>query len=125
MGVARRQLTTSERSKFDHVPRALTEAVRIVDVPILSPGADAMTLGHTVLVRRGHGDSSVLLAHELVHVQQWSQLGVAGFLRRYLLAYAKNMLRLRSHHAAYLAIPLEVEARAGARQWVETHREVG
>jgi len=115
-----RRLTPDELARFDHVPSALTEGVRIVEVPFLSPGADAMTLGRIVLVRSGHGDSERLLAHELVHVQQWSRLGVVGFLGSYLAAYAQNLVRLRDHHAAYLAIPLEVEARDRARRWYET-----
>lgn len=116
----RHRLTPDELTRFDHVPEALTEGVRIVEVPFLSPGADAMTLGRMILMRRGHADNQHLLAHELVHVQQWSRFGVAGFLRRYLGAYAKNLVRLRSHHAAYLAIPLEVEARDRSRRWHET-----
>ena len=117
-----RRLTPEEIARFDHVPRALIEGVRIVEVPFLSPGADAMTLGRVVLVRRGHQDSALLLAHELVHVQQWSRHGVTGFLRQYLGAYARNLARLRSHRAAYLAIPLEVEARERARRWHQTDR---
>jgi hypothetical protein len=120
-----RRLGPDELARFDHVPAALVEDVRIVEVPFLSPGADAMTLGRVVLVRRGHGDSSRLLAHELVHVEQWSIHGVVGFLRRYLGDYAKNLARLRSHRAAYLAIPLEVEAREGARRWQESHPDEG
>ena len=81
-----------------------------------------MTLGRVVLVRRGHRDRALLLAHELVHVQQWERHDVTGFLRRYLGAYARNLARLRSHRAAYLAIPLEVEARERARRWHQTHR---
>ncbi len=97
-------------------------SVWIVEVPVLSPGADAMTLGRVVLLRRGHTASRELLAHELVHVQQWARLGMVGFLRRYLSAYARNLVRLRSHRGAYLAIPLEVEARERARRWRETQR---
>ena len=117
------RLTPEEITRFDHMPRVLSEGVRIVEVPFLSPGADAITLGRVVLVRRGHRDSAVLLAHELVHVQQWSQFGVMGFLRRYLGAYAANLARLRSHRAAYLAISLEVEAREGARRWHDTRTD--
>ncbi len=80
-----------------------------------------MTLGRTGLVRRGHAGSALLVAHELVHVEQWSRLGVVEFLRRYFGAYAENLIRLRSHRAAYLAIPLEVEARDRARRWRESH----
>ncbi len=78
-----------------------------------------MTLGRAVLVRAGHGDSELLMAHELVHVEQWARLGMVGFLGRYLGSYAMNLVRLRNHHAAYLAIPLEVEARDRARRWHE------
>lgn len=122
LGLPGRRLTPHETELFDHVPVGLASGVRIVEVPTLAPGADAMTLVRTVLVRRGHTDNLRLLAHELVHVQQWSRLGVAGFLRQYLSAYARNLVRLRHHRAAYLAIPLEVEARDRARRWHETHR---
>ena len=115
-------LTPEQLARFDHVPRELVERVRFVQVPFLTPGADAMTLGRTVLVRRGHGESLHLLAHELVHVQQWDRLGRVGFLRRYLGDYFRNLARLRRHRAAYLAIPLEVEARERARRWHETDR---
>ncbi len=117
-----RSLTPSEIDAFDHVPRPLAETVRLVEVPFLAPGADAMALGRTVLVRRGHAESRQLLAHELVHVQQWTRLGAARFLSEYLGAYAANLVRLRRHRSAYLAIPLEVEARDRARRWAETHR---
>ena len=121
----RRRLTPDEVKRFDHVPVGLASGVRILEVPLLSPGADAMTLGRTVLVRRGHADNAQLLAHELVHVQQWSRLGVVGFLRAYLGTYAKKLLELRNHRAAYLTIPLEVEARDRARQWSEAYRQPG
>ena len=117
-----RALSSEELDLFDHVPRELGAGVRIVEVPFLAPGTDAMTLGNTVLVRRGHGDSRRLMAHELVHVQQWARLGRAGFLVQYLVAYVRNLARLRSHRPAYLAIPLEVEARDRARRWDETRR---
>jgi hypothetical protein len=116
----RRRLSSDEAEAFDHVPDAVARSVRLVDVPFLTPGADAMTLGRTVLVRRGHGESRELLAHELVHAQQWADLGVVRFLARYLGAYLCNIARLRRHRPAYLAIPLEVEARERARRWRET-----
>ena len=117
-----RALTNAEIDAFDHVPRELARTVRVVEVPFLAPGAEAMTLGRTVLLRRGHTGSRQLMAHELVHVQQWDRLGAAAFLARYLSAYGRNLVRLRRHRPAYLAIPLEVEARERARRWSETHR---
>ena len=118
-------LSPGDLEVFDHIPVELARRVRTVEVPFLTPGADAMTIGRTVLFRRGHGRNRLLLAHELVHVQQWARLGVASFLVRYLSSYARNLLRLRRHRAAYLAIPLEVEARERARGWQTTHRDAG
>lgn len=79
------------------------------------PGAAAMTLGKLVLVRRRAVGDERLLRHELVHVAQWRRLGVVGFLRRYLVAYARWRLRGHPHGAAYRRIPLEVEAEWVAR----------
>ncbi|MGH9152151.1 MAG: eCIS core domain-containing protein, partial [Acidimicrobiales bacterium] len=109
-----RRLSTVERSAYDHVPAAVAARVRVQRVPLLPPGADAMTLGPLVLVRgdemRHRTGRRELLAHELVHARQWAELGVGRFLRRYLWAYAANLRRLRRHRDAYLAIPLEEEA---------------
>lgn len=78
----------------------------------LPTGVAGMTLGSLVLIRRDHLGDERLLAHELVHVRQWRELGVVRFLWRYLSAYARGRFSGLSHQAAYLAIPLEVEARA-------------
>ena len=61
-------------------------------------------------VRRRAADDAALLAHELVHVRQWRELGVVGFLVRYVGAYLRWRLRGYGHWAAYRRIPLEVEA---------------
>ena len=73
-------------------------------------GASAITLGRVVSVRRRAADDARLLAHELVHVRQWRELGVVGFLVRYVGAYVRWRLRGYGHWAAYRRIPLEVEA---------------
>jgi hypothetical protein len=116
-----RRLTAVERSAYDHVPAGVAARARIQRVPLLPPHADAMTLGPFVLVRRDEMRHRTgrreLLAHELVHVRQWAELGVTRFLWRYLRGYASNRRRLRRHYDAYLAIPLEVEARAEAGHW--------
>jgi hypothetical protein len=82
------------------------------------PGADAITLGSLVIVRRRSADNARLMRHEQEHVRQWRDLGVIGFLRRYLGAYLRWRLRGYGHHAAYLRIPLEVEAEWVARREV-------
>jgi len=81
------------------------------------PGADAITLGSLVIIRRHCAGSEHLWRHELVHVEQWRRYGVAGFLVRYVGAYVAARLRWHSHHNAYLRIPLEVEA-----EWTATQR---
>lgn len=80
------------------------------------PGATAITLGPVVIMRRRGVGNERLLRHELVHVRQWREHGVIGFLRQYLAAY----LRWRSlgypHWAAYRRIPFEIEAEWTARR---------
>lgn len=83
------------------------------------PGADGITLGRLVIVRRGKV-SPYLMRHELVHVRQWRRHGAVGFLWRYLGAYAAGRLRGHSHRGAYLRIPLEIEADWVARRQLAT-----
>lgn len=73
-------------------------------------GAAAITLGPVVSVRRAAAADAGLLVHELVHVRQWRELGLVGFLVRYVGAYVAWRLRGYGHWAAYRRIPLEIEA---------------
>ncbi len=109
-----RRLDAGDRGQFTHVPARDLQRARLVVVPVLTPGIAGMTLGRWVLVRRGHEHDRDLIAHELVHVRQWRQLGAARFLVRYLGAYVGGRRRGLGHQAAYEAIPLEAEARAPA-----------
>ncbi len=84
---------------------------RIVVVRWLPPGVAGMTLGRLIILRRGCEADEDLICHEMVHVRQWSELGVPRFLWRYLSAYARGRLSGLDHQAAYRAIPLEEEAR--------------
>ena len=92
---------------------------------MLSPGMDGMTLGRLILVLRDDDRSGcrVLLAHELVHVEQYAQLGPVRFLWRYVREYLGHLRRLRNHMQAYRAISFEVEARAVAGRWAEQRRQ--
>ena len=74
------------------------------------PGADAITLGTLIIVRRAAAGDDHLLRHEEIHVEQWRRLGLIGFLWRYLGAYLRWRLRGYDHIGAYRRIPLEVEA---------------
>ena len=82
-------------------------------------GADGITLGSLVIVRRGKA-TPYLLRHELVHVRQWKRFGVAGFTVRYLGPYVLWRLRGKDHRSAYLRIPLEIEADWVARRSLTT-----
>lgn len=93
---------------------------------IVGRGVDAITLGRTVIVsprRFGSvvgGEAAELLAHELVHVRQWSALGVFGFLRSYVTDYVRLRILGLSHFAAYRHIGLEWAAYDEARRIVRT-----
>jgi len=101
------------------------ESVRVRSAPVVVRrlwGRDisAMTLGKTIfldpaLMMAAQHRPGLLLVHELVHVRQWGELGVIRFLWRYLTAYLEGRWKGLGHRAAYLAIPLEVEARVAAR----------
>jgi hypothetical protein len=82
------------------------------------PGADAITLGSLIIVRRAAAGDRRLMRHEEEHVRQWRELGVVGFLRRYLGSYVRGRARGYGHRGAYLRIPLEVEAEWVARRSV-------
>ena len=114
-------LAKSAVTRFDHLPPVVLERARVKVWRRLPKQADAMTIGRTIFVRPGHEDSDGLMAHELVHVRQWKQYGRLGFLGRYLWAYARNLVELRNHMAAYRAIPFEAEATAEAAKWKAKH----
>ena len=82
-----------------------------------------MTVGRLILVLDDDDRSGqrVLLAHELVHVEQYDRLGKARFLWRYAREYARNLRRLRSHRQAYEAISFEANAREATARWAERH----
>ena len=79
-------------------------------------GIQAMTVRRWIFVDPGllNGDRaklSLLIIHELVHVRQWSDLGVIGFLSSYLGSYLRGRRDGLNHRDSYRAIDLEVEAR--------------
>jgi hypothetical protein len=105
------RLSPDAQAQFKHVPERDRMRARVVVVPMHTPGVVAMTLGRWILVRRGHELDVGLLAHELVHVQQWRQFHALPFLVRYFGEYLRSRLGGKRHWAAYSAISFEVEAR--------------
>jgi len=76
----------------------------------------AMTLWRWVFVDPEvlNGDPArlgTLAIHELLHLRQISELGLARFLGRYLLDYLRGRLRRLGHQRSYEEIGLEREAR--------------
>lgn len=120
-----RRLTAEERRRFDLVPASVTSTATMVPVGFVPPGFVGITVGRRIMLRKGHEDRQQLLAHELVHVRQYQELGVPRFLARYLGEYARGLVRLRKPHAAYRAISFEVEAREQAARWAKRVGVVG
>ncbi len=96
---------------FVHVPALDRARARVVVVGWLTPGTAGMTLGRWILLRRGHDQDRELLAHEMVHVRQWRERGLVGFLVAYVGEYLGSRRRGMGHWDAYREISLEVEAR--------------
>ena len=73
----RRSLEPEEVHLYDHVADGLLDKVTLVRTNLLPPAADGLTLGRYVLLRgdRIERRASTLMAHELVHVRQFSELG--------------------------------------------------
>lgn len=57
-----------------------------------------------------------LIVHEVVHIAQWRRLGPWGWAKAYVGGYRSGRRLGLARHDAYLEIPLEVEARAIAKQ---------
>jgi len=106
------RLSPREQERHRHVPAVDRDRARIVTVPVWLPGISATTLGRIVVVRRDRVSDRRLLAHELVHVRQWRELGAVRFVWAYLGEYAALRRSGLGHHDAYLGISFEVEARA-------------
>ncbi len=120
-GARIRRLSSAEIGSYDVVSADLAIRVKLMRMPFLLGPYQGMTVGrYVVLTRNVRPDGwSPLLAHELVHVTQWAELGVVGFLARYLWSFATGLWRHRSWQAAYRNIGLEQDARRGAEAWAQ------
>ncbi len=114
-----RRLTKEEVDIYDVVDPKLAARVRVVDIPFIPGGYSGITLGPFVCLAdpQPTTGTSTLLAHELVHVQQWHDQGLAGFSWSYLRSFVVGMRNHRSWRKAYWDIPHEIEARANAEHW--------
>src|SRR5215217_1437592 len=102
-----RPLTAGETALLRNVfgNRILYEHVRLSDgfglsyvaaVALRQPHADAITLRRTIYFARHHQSdfaaapvrAQALLCHEAMHLRQWRELGISGFLARYAREFA-------------------------------------
>ena len=121
MGRFGRSLNRAELIAYDVIPEQLARKVRVVSIPGLPGRYAAITLGKMIFVARdiAQDGTSELLAHELVHVGQWTNDGIIVFIRKYLSHFASGLRQHRSWHEAYRGILAEVEARSEASDWCE------
>ncbi len=121
-----RRLRAIEIDSYDHLDPALARRVRVGRIAALPGRYLGITLGTFVLLATDEPDdgTSALLAHELVHVRQWTEQGRIRFTLRYVAAFAGNLARYRRWHRAYRDIPAEVEARAIAGDWSRRRSDI-
>jgi hypothetical protein len=117
--MAARTLTDEEQERFDLVPKTVTTKAKVMPISFVPPGFVGITVGNRIMLRKGHEQKEQLIAHELVHVRQFQELGIPRFFARYLTEYVKGIVELRKVHAAYRAISFEVEAREEASRWAK------
>lgn len=114
-----RGLSDMELDSYDVIDRALAETVRIVNVPFVPGGYAGITFGRFIFLANPipADGTSTLLAHELVHVGQYSEIGMPRYIYAYLKSFFPDLFRMRNWNQAYRAIPFEEEARAHTGLW--------
>ncbi len=119
-----RRLNNEELAAYGHIPRALAQRVRVIEIPALPGQYVGVTLGRHILLAEAVSDrgDSALLAHELVHVRQWKEQGPWRFAFAYSSSFVKALVRTRSWQQSYNQIPAEVEARQEATRWATSHQ---
>ncbi len=118
-----RALNDVELEAYDVLGGDLAGRVRVYVIRRIPGGYKGMTLGRHVLLadEQRHDGTSTLLAHELVHVRQWHELGVVGFSIRYVASFAKNLVAHRRWKTAYHRIDAEIEAKQETTDWLRRH----
>lgn len=90
--------------KWDHwLPKLLDK--------LLPQGCSAITIGSTIYVVFEQPQSAIwfylLVQHEMVHVLQYKQYGIIGFLFVYTWQFVKEFVRCWDVRKAYFNIPFE------------------
>jgi hypothetical protein len=111
---------TLSQVRFRHVPQienpaflGFLEDAKAAAKPLDFSEMAGITFVDTVILSDAYFEETdlvSLLFHECVHVAQYNQLGVEGFMRRYVEGWAANGMN-------YFAIPLERDAYELERQF--------
>ena len=120
-----RTLSQAELDSYDMIDRSLAETVRVFDVPFVPGGYAGITVGRFIFLAKAipADGASTLMAHELVHVGQYAEIGVPRYIYTYLKSFFPGLFRMRNWNQAYRAIPSEIEARNLSGEW--QRRRVG
>lgn len=70
----------------------------------------AITLWPFIFIREGY-DTRLLINHEKIHIRQYNEMLVLGFLLVYIYDWVVGLVRHKNARQAYLSIRLEQEAR--------------
>lgn len=121
-----RPLNEVELDSYDLVDRALAENVRIFKTLYIPGGFHGICLVNWIFFTRDVADDgkSALLAHELIHVRQWNERGVAGYLIWYLRSFGGCLRRHGRWMKAYNDIEAELEAKQEARDWYQRRNAI-
>lgn len=119
-----RRLNLTELSSYDVLPDEILKNVKVIKMPRISKTFTGITLGKYIFLSKKleYDGKSLLIAHELVHVRQWHELGVIGFLWKYLSEFFKGLIKEKNWMKAYNKISLEQEAQLIANLWQERKR---
>lgn len=116
-----RPLNEVELNSYDLVDVELAKKVRIFRTIYIPGGFHGICLVNWIFFTRDVADDgeSTLLAHELIHVRQWQQRGVFGYLSWYLRSFGTCLRKQRRWMPAYHDIEAELEAKQEAREWFQ------
>ncbi len=122
-----RRLTDTELDAYDVLSPELAKRARIFRIRWLPSDYLGITLGHRIFLATdvAPDGKSPLLAHELVHVRQWHELGIVGFSMGYVSDFGRGLQANRRWKAAYSQIGAEVEARLATEAWLRRHLQFG
>jgi len=109
------QLLLEDKKLYFHITKRVLDKVRIHKIPFRLTGHRGFTIGNHIFTIAP--EDKKLIAHELVHVEQYMNLGVLRFLYRYFKEYRSLRKDEYGKNEAYRNISFEREAYDAANDW--------